>query len=300
MIEALHVSKSFDDILAVDDVTLNIKEGQVFGMIGTNGAGKSTLLRMLAGIYRPTEGVIKVDGEFVYENPDVKNNIFYISDDQFYAPAFTPEDYVDFYASVYGRFDKARAIKLISDIGLNPKRKISTFSKGMKRQVALIAGICANTKYLFCDETFDGLDPVMRQAAKSLFAAEIAERGLTPVLASHNLRELEDICDYVGILHKGGVLLSKDLEDMKLSIHKIQCVAPDKEMLENVIGGLDLVKREDRGSLVTIVVRGDISQIRNELQAANPTFAEILPLTLEEMFVSETEVAGYDIKKLIL
>lgn len=169
----------------------------------------------------------------------------------------------------------------------------------MKKQVSVICGVCAGTDYLFCDETFDGLDPVMRQAVKSIFAADMEDRNLTPIIASHNLRELEDICDHVGLLHKGGILLSKDLDDMKLNIHKIQCVLkPD--MKPEDLTSLDKVNVEQRGSLCTITVRGSRSEVEAVMASYEPVFFECIPLSLEEIFISETEVAGYDIRKLIL
>ena len=299
MIEAKNVSKSFSDILAVDDVSVTIREGSVFGMIGTNGAGKSTFLRMLSGVLLPDAGTITLDDMPVYENPKAKQEFFYISDDQYFFANTTPQELMRYYSVVYSKFDTARAKKLLAQFGLAEKRKVATFSKGMKKQLSVICGICANTKYLFCDETFDGLDPVMRQAVKSIFAKEIEERGMTPIIASHNLRELEDICDHVGLLHRGGVLLSKDLEDMKINIHKVQCAFKADSRIEEVLKQIDVVKKEVRGSLYTITARGSSDEIRNQIQTANPIFMEVLPLSLEEIFISETEVAGYDIKKLI-
>ena len=299
MIEAKNVSKSFSDILAVDDVSVTIREGSVFGMIGTNGAGKSTFLRMVSGVLLPDAGTITLDNMPVYENPKAKQEFFYISDDQYFFANTTPQELMRYYSIVYTKFDIARAKKLLAQFGLAEKRKVATFSKGMKKQLSVICGICANTKYLFCDETFDGLDPVMRQAVKSIFAKEIEERGMTPIIASHNLRELEDICDHVGLLHRGGVLLSKDLEDMKVNIHKVQCAFKADSRIEEVLKQINVVKKEIRGSLYTITARGNSDEIRNQIQTANPIFMEVLPLSLEEIFISETEVAGYDIKKLI-
>jgi ABC-2 type transport system ATP-binding protein len=300
MIEARNVSKSFGDILAVDNVSVTIREASVFGMIGTNGAGKSTFLRMAAGVYRPDNGTITLDDMPVYENQAAKQEFFYISDDQYFFANTTPRELMRYYSVVYPKFDKERMKKMLAQFNLDEKRKVATFSKGMKKQLSVICGICANTKYLFCDETFDGLDPVMRQAVKSIFAQEIAERNMTPVIASHNLRELEDICDHVGLLHRGGVLLSKDLEDMKVNIHKVQCAFKADSNIEEVLAGMDVVKKEMRGSLYTITARGTNEDIRNRIQTANPIFMEVLPLSLEEIFISETEVAGYDFKKLIL
>ena len=300
MIKAENVVKRFDGMLAVDRVSVEIKEGIVFGMVGTNGAGKSTLLRMIAGVLKADEGTITVDGAPVFENPAAKKEVFYISDDAYYLNNGTPVDMADYYGAVYEKFNRKRYLELLSQLNLPLSRKISTFSKGMKKQVSILLGVCAGTKYLLCDETFDGLDPVMRQAVKSIFAKEITERGLTPVLASHNLRELEDICDHVGLLHKGGVLLSKDLEEMRTGIHKLQCVFADEEQEARVLMGMEVVNREERGRLKTLTVRGAQEEIAARVAAAEPVFFEMLPLTLEEIFISETEVAGYDFKKLIL
>ena len=299
MIDAVMVSKRFDKIKAVDQVSVTIKEGNVFGLIGTNGAGKSSFIRMISGIIKPDSGTIHIDGMEVFENPKAKRLFFYISDDQYYFSNATPKDIKTFYKSVYANFDSVRFDKLLEHFELDQRRKINTFSKGMKKQLSIISGICANTKYLFCDETFDGLDPVVRQAVKSIFAKEITERNMTVVIASHNLRELEDICDHVGLLHKGGILLSKDLYDMKLSIHKIQCVLKADTELQPIFEGLEVLKTELRGSLNTVTVRGSLEEIESRMKKVDPIFSEIIPLSLEEIFVSETEVVGYDIKKLI-
>ena len=210
----------------------------------------------------------------------------------------SPLDMMEYYSVVYEHFDKDRFHKLMGNFGLDEKRKLHTFSKGMKKQVSVILGICSNTDYLFCDETFDGLDPVMRQAVKSIFAAEIEDRNMTPVIASHNLRELEDICDHVGLLHKGGILLSKDLDDMKLNIHKIQCVLKEG-MTADDLKGLQILSQEGRGRLLTLTVRGTRQEAESIMNQHEPVFFECIPLSLEEIFISETEVAGYDIRKLI-
>ena len=240
-----------------------------------------------------------MDDEPIFENPGMKKNIFYISDDQYYLPNATPVSMMKFYQDFYAEFDTARFLSLLEKFGLSPKRKVHTFSKGMKKQLSVLLGICANTKYLFCDETFDGLDPVMRQTVKSLFAGELTNRDFTPVVASHNLRELEDICDHVGLLHKGGVLMQKDLEEMKLNIHTIQCVFENEELENAAKSSLNIVKSEKRGRLNLWTVRGKKEEIMVQIQAFTPVFAEVLPLSLEEIFISETEVVGYDIKKLI-
>lgn len=299
MIEVRNLKKSFDGILAVDGIDAKIEEGHVFGLIGTNGAGKSTLMRMLSGVLRPETGEVLVDEEPVYDNPAAKEKIFYISDDQYYIKSGTPLDMLKLYQSCYPAFDAGKWELLMKKFGLEEKRKIHTFSKGMKKQLSVICGICANTKYLLCDETFDGLDPVMRQAVKALFVKEMDERGLTPVIASHNLRELEDICEYVGLLHKGGILLEKDIDEMKLNIHKLQCVIRQEEMLQRLREGLEVVTLDNRGSLYTVTVRGERERIEAFMEQLQPVFYELLPLSLEEIFISETEVKGYDIKTLL-
>ena len=298
MIKADNLTKRFQGVTAVDRIHAEIQDGTVFGLIGTNGAGKSTFLRMAAGILKPDEGTITLDGEAVFEDTRVKARCFYIPDEPYFLGNGTPDDMKTFYQGIYPNFDTDRFGKLLKSFELDGRRKIQTFSKGMKKQLAVLLGICAGTDYLFCDETFDGLDPVMRQTVKSLFANDIEERNLTPVIASHNLRELEDICDHVGLLHRGGMLLSKDLDDMKMNIHKIQCVLPaglDRTNLQD----LDIMTTEQRGSLLTLTVRGQKEEIQARMQSYHPVFFEMIPLSLEEIFISETEVAGYDIKKLI-
>lgn len=299
MIEAKNITKCYDNIKALEDVSASISDAQVFGLIGTNGAGKSTFLRTLSGVLKPDVGQILVDGEDVYENPDKKKDLFYISDEQYFLPNANPIDMCSFYMDYYENFNKERFLEMLDKFGLDGKRKINTYSKGMKKQVSVILGVCAGTKYLLCDETFDGLDPVMRQAVKSLFAAEIEDRGLTPIIASHNLRELEDICDHVGLLHKGGILFSKDLDELKCNIHKIQAVFASDDDAKKIISELEVMKQEKRGSLYTLTIRGDFENIDKKIKELNPVFAEILPLSLEEIFISETEVKGYDIKSII-
>ena len=299
MIEANGLTKSFDGFVAVDHLDLKIEDAAVFGLVGTNGAGKSTFLKMAAGVLKPDSGTITIDGEQVFENPRIKQEFFYISDDQYFFETAKPREMLPLYTKLYPNFDTARFEQLLKSFELPAERKISTYSKGMKKLTAIIYGLAARTKYLYMDETFDGLDPVMRQAVKSLMAADMSDRGLTPVVTSHNLRELEDICDHVGLLHKGGILLSEQLDDMKLNIHKVQCVLKEG-LSEADIKGLDIILCEKRGSLITLTVRGSEDDIAAAFAGVETVFCETVPLSLEEIFISETEVKGYDIKKLIL
>lgn len=300
MIEVRHVSKSFDKIKVVDDVSVTIKQDNLFALIGTNGAGKSTLLRMITGIYRPDEGQVLIDELPVYDNPKAKEKFFFIADEPYAFANANSEDMAKYFKTVYSDFDSEALYSYLEKFGLDRKRKLNTFSKGMKKQVALLMGICARTEYLLCDETFDGLDPVMRQGIKSLIAKEMDERQLTPIIASHNLREMEDICDHVGLLHKGGVLFSKDLEDMKYNIQKVQCVFENAEDAKRAVEGLEVMKAEHRGSLYLYTLRNTRDQVEKAFNRVHSVFFEVLPLSLEEIFISETEVVGYDIKKLIL
>ncbi len=299
MIQVSNVSKRFDDIQAINGIDLTIDDGQVFGLVGTNGAGKSTFLRIAAGILRADTGSVIIDGRPVYENPEVKAELFYISDDTAFFSNTTPKEMAVFYSRIYPGYKMERFDNLMESFGLDKNRKIKTFSKGMKKQLSIILGIAANTRYLYCDETFDGLDPVMRQAVKSLFINDMSERRFTPVIASHNLRELEDICDTVGLLHKGGILLSKNLDDAKADVHKLQCVFRDDASRKRIEEKLCILTSEERGKLVTMTIRGQEDEIDEAMRAECPVFMEILPLSLEEIFISETGVQGYDIKKII-
>ena len=296
MIELKNVDKTLGGVHAVDHVSGTIREGMVFGLIGSNGAGKSTLLRMISGVIRPDDGTVLCDGAPVFENSEAKAQICFLPDTPYFFPNADIRQMRDYYAMIYPAFNRKQFDTLADRFRLDPKRSIHAFSKGMKKQVSILLGLCAGTKYLLCDETFDGLDPVVRQAVKSLIAAEIIERDFTPVISSHNLRELEDICDSIGLLHEGRLLLTRDLDDAKNNICKLQCVIPDSRREQELISSLRILKMERTGSLLTLTVRGERTETLQRAQAQEPLFVEALPLTLEEIFISETEVAGYDIK----
>ena len=299
MIELKHVSKSFQDTPALAQVTAQIQDGLIFGLVGSNGAGKSTLLRLVSGILKPEEGEITLDTIPVFEHSEAKRQICFLSDTVTYFPNATPESMGSFYQLAYPTFDMENYKSLLQKFNIQPKKKLQTFSKGQKKQVSLLLGFCANTRYLLCDETFDGLDPVVRQAIKSLFAAELLKREFTPIIASHSLRELEDICDTIGLLHQGSLLFAKDLDSIKCSLCKMQCVIPDHAKEEQLLSELSVLQYEKSGSLLTVTARGSRAEVLKLTQEKEPIFAEVLPLSLEEIFISETEVAGYDIKNLI-
>ncbi len=296
MIKINGITKNFDKTRSLHNVSLCIENGSIFGLIGSNGSGKSTLMRILTGIYLPDKGEVTYDGEHVYENPLVKKDIVYLSDDQYFIPHASIADMKRLYQSVYPSFSEERYTELLKMFGLEEGRKVSTLSKGMQKQVSIILGISCRPRYLFCDETFDGLDPVMRQFVKRLLAEDVAERGLCAVMASHNLRELEDICDHIGLLHKGELVLEKDLDEAKTAMHKVQ-ISFEKSAcarMEDELRELSPISLERRGSLFTLIVRGEEEELTEKLKGYAPLFMEFIPLTLEEIFISEMEEKGYD------
>lgn len=299
MIQTNAVHKCFGKTPALDAVTAEIKTGSIYGLIGSNGAGKSTFLRILAGILKPDSGTATIDGETIFENTAIKQRCFMISDEQFFFSGSTPAEMKDYYKTIYPHFSEERYRALMNSFGLDERRKLRTFSKGMKKQVSVICAASSGADYLFCDETFDGLDPVARQAVKALFAGDVAEFCATPVIASHNLRELEDFCDCVGLLHKGGILFSRDLDDMKLSIQKVQLL-PNAMPAEDILREMDVMSMQTSGKMVTATIRGTRRDVEEHVRAGAPLYYELLPLSLEEIFIAETEVTGYDARKLIV
>ncbi len=298
MININGVSKYYDTFKSLENVTAEIKGGSIFGLVGSNGSGKSTLLRIMCGIFRPDGGEVCYDGENVYENVKVKDKIVYLSDDQFFLPSSTLGDMARMYSHVYSSFSYDTYKRLADLFALPKNRKISTFSKGMQKQSAILLGLSAKPRYLLCDETFDGLDPVMRQLVKRILADEVAESGLTPIIASHNLRELEDICDHIGLLHKGGILFESEIDTLKENIHTVQAVF-SREIGVEEIARMGTVSIKQRGSMVTAVVRGTREEVKAKTEALAPEFYEIIPLTLEEIFISEMEERGYDYTKVM-
>ena len=296
MIKIDSITKTFDTVKSLDNVSLLVENGSIFGLIGSNGSGKSTLLRIMCGVYRPDCGDIFFDGVPVWENAEVKQRMVYLSDDQYFITGSTPADMMRMYKSVYPTFSVEKYKHYMAQFGLDENRRLNTFSKGMQKQVSFILGLASCTDYLFCDETLDGLDPVMRQTVRHIIASEVAERGMTVVFASHNLKELEDICDHVALLHRGELLFEAGIDDIKRDIHKIQ-MGVDKsrgDEIREALKQLDTVSVEQRGSLFTIVARGTVPQIDNVILGFKPLFVEYIPLTLEEIFIAEMEERGYE------
>lgn len=298
MIQVGRLTKKFQTHTALNQISVSVQPGSVFGLVGSNGAGKSTLLRTIAGIYKPDSGTVAIDGTPIFEHPSVKNDIFFISDFPYFIPQSNMKEMAKFYASMYSNWSHERYRELCHLFPIEEKMKISSMSKGMQRQVALICALSTQPKVLLMDEIFDGLDPVMRQLLKKLLAREVSERNITVMIASHNLRELEDVCDHVGLLHQGGVVFEQELDGLKLNLHKLQAVF--KPMISmDVFSDLDILKFDMKGSLINMVIRGDKGVISRRIEALKPVYFEMLPLTLEEVFISEMEVSGYDIDKII-
>lgn len=299
MIEVKDVVKTFDGFRALDGVTMTVPRGAVYGLVGPNGAGKSTLIRHLTGIYRPDSGVIDIDGQPVYENPAVKARIAYIPDDVFYFPQATIPDMMRYYRGIYPKFDAERYQKLGEVFQLDPKRQIRRLSKGMQKQSAFWLALCCQPKVLVLDEPVDGLDPVMRRQVWSLLMGDVAQRGTTVLVSSHNLRELEDVCDHVGILSRGKVLIERSLSALQENVVKMQVVFQEKE-LPQLPGDLQVLHVSQVGRIHTLIIRGNATEITNRLAAFAPILMEALPLTLEEIFIYELGGEDYAVRDIVL
>ena len=297
MIEVKNVTKTFDGFRALDDLTLTVPQGAVYGLVGPNGAGKSTIIRHLTGIYRQDAGTITIDGAPVFENPAVKARIAYIPDDVFYFAQATIADMMRYYRGIYPRFDAERYEKLGAVFALDPKRPIRRLSKGMQKQAAFWLAMCMRPDVLILDEPVDGLDPVMRRQVWSLVMADVAENGTTVLVSSHNLRELEDVCDHVGIMNGGKLLLERTLSDLQDNISKVLIALPDGAPLPD---GLDIVHQSTTGRLYTLILRGNATELTNILSTAQPLFMDVVPLTLEEIFIYELGGEDYEVRDIVL
>ena len=293
MLEMKNVTKCFGSFKALDNLTMTVPKGTVYGLVGPNGAGKSTAIRHLTGVYTPTEGSITMEGMPIYENPEMKARIGYIPDEIFYFPSATLEEMRAFYRGLYPKFDDALFERLQEVFRLPRKSPIRRFSKGMQKQAAFHLAICCRPEILILDEPVDGLDPVMRRQVWSLILSDVAEHGTTVLIYSHNLRELEDICDHVGIMDHGKMLLERSLADMQGSTVKLQLVGQAPE-------GLDILHETSSGRLKTYIVRGSADQVTAQVEAMKPAYFDVLPLSLEEIFIYELGGVNYEVKNIIL
>ena len=296
MIRAAGITKKFGSFTALDEVTCNTLDGCVYGLVGSNGAGKSTFLRVLAGIYKPDEGVAYFDDEPVYENPSVKEQISFVADELYFLTGSNMKKMALMYKRLYDNFDMDRFNELTKIFGLDPDKNIANFSKGMRRQASIILTLSTRAKYMFFDETFDGLDPVMRNLVKKLICDDVAEKGSTVIITSHSLRELEDICDHLALLHKGGLVLDSDVLEMKTTQFKVQ-VAFEEKFNESKFWDMNITRYRQEGSVANMIVNGDREEMIKRFRDMNPIILDILPLTLEEVFTYEMEALGYEFNK---
>lgn len=297
MIEVRDLVKTFDGLRALDGLNLTVPDGAVYGLVGPNGAGKSTLIRHLAGIYRQDSGTVTVDGEPVYENPAVKRRIAYIPDEVFYYTQATTRDMKRLYRDLYPGFDEACWQKLAPAFSLDETRPVRKLSKGQQKQAAFWLALSLRPDLVILDEPVDGLDPVMRRQVWSLLLSDVAERGTTVLVSSHNLRELEDVCDHVGILDKGRMLVERSLSELQENLVKIQLALPDGAELPE---GLEILHESRTGRLRQLILRGRAEELTEKLRAAGPLFMDLLPLNLEEIFIYELGGAEHEVKRILL
>ncbi len=297
MIEIKALVKSFDGFRALDGLDITVPRGAVYGLVGPNGAGKSTLIRHTVGIYRQDSGELLIDGEPVYENPKIKARIAYIPDEAAYFTQSTIKDMMRFYKSMYPGFDQERFEKLGQDFRLSLNRPLRKMSKGMQKQAAFWLALSCRPDYIVLDEPVDGLDPVMRRQVWSLLLGDVAERGSTVLVSSHNLRELEDVCDHVGIMNRGKMLLERSLSQLQDNMVKVQLALADGTELPE---GLDILHRSVTGRLQQLILRGDAEEVTNKLSTVQPLFMDVLPLSLEEIFIYELGGAEHEIKDILV
>lgn len=297
MIEVRNVSKSFDGFKALNQLSINVPTGAIYGLVGPNGAGKSTVIRHITGIYKQDEGEVLVNGEPVFENPNIKKDIAYIPDDVFFFTQSTIKDMMKFYKGVCPNFSVERFEKLRKAFELNENTKMRSLSKGMQKQAAFWLMVSTCPKVLVLDEPVDGLDPVMRRQVWSILMSDVAENGTTVLVSSHNLRELEDVCDHVGIMNKGKLMLERNLSDLQENIAKVQLALPDERPLPK---DLKILHHSSTGRLQTLIVRGKTEEITNQLATCEPLFMDVIPLSLEEIFIYELGGEHYEVKDIIL
>lgn len=298
MILADNITKRFEKHTALDKVTMKIERGCIYGLVGTNGSGKSTMLRLISGVYRPDGGRVLIDDNPVFENPEQKAKVFFVSDDLYFPSQATLDMMAEFYKAAYSKWSDKRYQKLCELFPIGQKRKISTFSKGMRRQAALILALASSPEYLLLDEAFDGLDPVIRHAVRRIISDMISEYNITVIISSHNLRELEDFCDKVGLLHNGVLRLECDMDKIQLGFCKLQAAfRPMPAELD--IKGVRVITKEIRGSVATIVCAAGSQEAIKAVSELSPLFCEAVSLTLEEVFIYEMEALGYDYSKII-
>lgn len=298
MIQVRGLEKSFDGFQALKGVDMHVQKGAIYGLVGPNGAGKSTLIRHLTGIYRPDAGEVLVQGEKVYENKKVKAKMAYIPDDLFYFMQADTMEMKRFYEGIYPEFDSKLFYRMQEFFpNIDVKRNIRRLSKGMQKQVAFWLAICCKPELMILDEPVDGLDPVMRRQIWSIIMSEVAEKEMTVLVSSHNLRELEDVCDHVGIMHQGKIRVERSLSDLQGSVSKIQVAC--QSGMPKLPDRFEVLHMSNTGRVYTMIVKGDPKEAEAALAESNPTIVDVLPLTLEEIFIYEMGGADYEVKDIL-
>lgn len=299
MIQIKNITKSFNgEDYVLEKLNCNIKDNAIYGLVGANGAGKSTLLRLINSIYKPDDGEILIDNENVYDNELLKQEMVFVPDDLYFFPSYSLMDMAVYYQSLYKKFDIKYVINKASSLKLDLNAKISSYSKGMKRQCALLCALATNAKYMFFDETFDGLDPVVRKYFKSLLADAMSNNNTTIIMTSHNLRELEDICDNLGLLYKGNILFESDIDTLKTTMFKVQ-ISLKGDFDKKTFKGLKILSYKKVGSIATLIIDENGKDSKKILQNLNPIILDFLPLTLEEVFIYQMEALGYEFESVI-
>ncbi len=295
MIKAENLTKYFDDFCALRDLSCTIDNGCIYGMVGSNGAGKSTFLRILTGVYKPDLGTVTIDGQPIYDNPAVKSRIAYVPDELYFLPGATMDRMASLYKNTAATFDEKRFRSLAAKLSLDTKKPISTFSKGMKRQAATILSLSTNPDFIFFDETFDGLDPIMRNYVKSVICEDVIDRGASAIITSHSLRELEDTCDQLALLHRGGLIFQSDINNLKTAQFKVQIAFAEDFSREKFTEAEDfrIMHFTKHGSVANMIIKGDRDLVTARLREMSPLILDVLPLTLEEVFTYELEALGY-------
>ena len=298
MIKISNLNKSYGKHKVLENLNCNIKTNSIYGLIGANGAGKSTLLRIIADVIRKDSGAVLIDDREVEDNEKVKQKVAFLPDDLYFFPGYTMLDMAKFYQDMYKKFDLDYFKELATMLKLDVNAKVETFSKGMKRQVSLVCTLATNAEYMLFDETFDGLDPVIRNLMKKIIAKQMESKCTTIIMTSHNLRELEDICDNLGLLYKGGILFESDIDTLKTNMFKVQ-ISLKEEFDKDTFKDLEVLSFNKTGSVAKIIIKGERENCEKLLQAKNPIILDFLPLTLEEVFIYEMEVLGYEFNQVI-
>ncbi len=299
MIEIKNITHAYEKETILENLCSEIKEGSIYGLIGSNGAGKSTLLNIIDGIFKPHSGTVLIDGFPTYENPVLKDKIAYVSDDPFFFNSYTMDEMAKYLNQVYQSFTMEKYKEIKEYFPLDSGKKMTTFSKGMKRQAAIIFALAQSPKLMLCDECFDGLDPVIKQLVKRIIISEVEKNNMTVIISSHNLREIENLCDVIGILHNKKIVLERSIEDIKEVVNKFQVVF-DSPADDSIFEGFEIISKQNRGSVTELVVRGNKEQVKAKLSELKPLILDVLPLNLEDIFIYEMEANGYDFSKILL